>query len=178
MRRVQLRELRPEGWSENLIARAIARDQAVARRALLVVPRCHWTGHECDLLAVDRETLKLVDIEVKISRADLKADAKKDKWWSYHWSREPSPREWPPKVWRHYYALPAEVWRPELAASIPPRSGVLLLERDQRGATVRVARRAVPNKQAKPISPSDAIDLARLCGLRMWDAIAKQETRE
>jgi hypothetical protein len=166
----------PPGWSDR--ARAFARDAVVARKALLIVPRCHWTGHECDLLAIDRETLKVVDIEVKISRADLKADLKKDKWWSHHYSRPPVRRDWPPEVWRHYYAFPGELWKPELLASIPETSGLVLMYRDRvEGVTLALKRRAKPNPKAKPIGARDAIDLARLCGLRMWDALHRQETR-
>jgi hypothetical protein len=66
-------------WSERLIARAIAL-QTFKRRYLMAVPNCNWTGHECDLLVVT-DNLRIIDVEVKISRADLKADAKKEKWW-------------------------------------------------------------------------------------------------
>lgn len=69
----------PIKWSESNIARALAL-QVFARKYLVMVPNCNWTGYECDLLAVAPD-LRIVDIEVKISRADLKADAKKDKWW-------------------------------------------------------------------------------------------------
>ena len=167
-------DLRPEhGWNENWIARALAKDPYIARKGLLIVPRCTWTGYECDLLAVDRESMKVVDIEIKISRADLKADIKKDKWWSHHWSRDSVRREWPPGVWRHYYTLPAEIWKPDLLASIPEKSGVILMTRidGEQRVSLDLARRAVPDRKVKPIEARDAIDLARLCGLRMWDAL-------
>lgn len=66
-------------WSEHAIARALVR-QTFNRKYLVVVPNCNWTGHECDLLVVT-ENLRIIDVEIKISRADLKADAKKEKWW-------------------------------------------------------------------------------------------------
>jgi hypothetical protein len=178
-------------WSERLIARAIAL-QTFKRRYLVAVPNCNWTGHECDLLVVT-DNLRIIDVEVKISRADLKADAKKEKWWTRRWNwpytqgtggyaqaGPPCPdtrNVWPRKVWKHYYALPKEIWTPELEACLPsPASGILLLDRDgyprPAGDTLRVEciRRAAPNRDAEPISAAAAVDIARLASLRMWDS--------
>ncbi len=174
-------------WSERSIARALAL-QTFQRRHLVLVPNCIWTGSECDLLVVTAN-LRIIDVEVKISRADLKADAGKDKWfhsWDYKidgpWrprdEQQRRPREWPRKVWKHYYAMPRAIWTPELDASLgSSASGVLLLE--QRGGNaeivVRCERRAYPNRDAERIKPEDAVDIARLASLRMWDAYAELE---
>lgn len=167
-------------WSEKLIARAISR-QVLDRKCVVLVDNCNWTGHECDVLGVTTD-LRIIDVEVKISRADLKADAKKDKWWRrVAWGDGPSmPREWPPKVWKHYYAFPAELWHDMLFEALPsPRSGVLLLS--QRESTVmplvvKCVRRATPNKDADKISPTSAVDIARLANLRMWEAYHQLES--
>ena len=66
-------------WSEHVIAREIA-NQTLAKKCVVLVDNCNWTGYECDVLAVTTD-LRIIDVEVKISRADLKADAKKNKWW-------------------------------------------------------------------------------------------------
>ncbi|MBO1013481.1 hypothetical protein IPU70_07975 [Achromobacter sp. SD115] len=198
-------------WSETSIARALVR-QTFNRKYLVVVPNCNWTGHECDLLVVT-ENLRLIDVEIKITRSDLKADAKKEKWWHRehlgYWptvtelrhsklsndlaevrlhrkSRYKStPKDWPRKVWKHYYALPKEIWHPDLLAALPSaQSGVLLLDRDGYprpvGDSMRVecVRRATANGDAAPISPAAAVDIARLASLRMWDAYARLEQRE
>lgn len=198
-------------WSEITIARALAR-QTFNRKYLVVVPNCNWTGHECDLLVVT-EDLRIIDIEIKISRADLKADAKKEKWWrreylgqwpsvsELHHSKlsgdlvevrrhrkcryKSTPKDWPTKVWKHYYALPKEIWHPDLFEALPSaRSGVLLLGRDSYlrpvGDALRVecVRRATPNRDAAQISPTGAVDIARLASLRMWDAYARLEKGE
>ncbi|WP_026384689.1 hypothetical protein [Achromobacter xylosoxidans] len=198
-------------WSETSIARALAR-QTFNRKYLVVVPNCNWTGHECDLLAVT-ENLRIIDVEIKISRADLKADAKKEKWWRRErigswptltemrysaWENDlvlyskrksarykSTPKDWPSKVWKHYYALPKEIWHPDLLAALPStQSGVLLLDREGYprpvGADMRVEciRRATPNRDAAPISPAAAVDIARLASLRMWDAYERLEQRE
>jgi hypothetical protein len=168
-------------WSEGAIARAIAQ-QTLAKKCVVLVDNCGWTGHECDVLAVTTD-LRIIDVEIKISRSDLKADAKKDKWWKrngalYDWHTRSYPpqasvaRVWPPKVWKHYYALPAEVWDDKLFDSLPSEaSGVLLMRVQSNGLVVADChRRAKPNRDATKLTPEDAIDIARLANLRMWDA--------
>lgn len=176
-------------WSEHKIARAIAL-QTLARKCVVLVDNCNWTGHECDVLGVTTD-LRIIDVEVKISRADLKADAKKDKWWHRAvtgYTEEPSrwggvvrrpvytatALEHPRKVWKHYYALPADIWRDELLQALPsPASGVLLL-RERRSSVVPVSvecvRRATPAKDAYRLTPEQVMDIARLANLRMWEA--------
>lgn len=190
-------------WSERMIARSIAL-QTFTRRYLVAVPNCNWTGHECDLLVVT-DDLRIIDVEVKISRADLKADAKKEKWWHREFMgygpqvehhapdgrlikitqdrlSNDTRREWPPKVWKHYYALPKEIWKPELVDCLPSKSsGILILDRDgyprPSGEQMRVycERRATPDKDAKPISAGAAVDIARLASLRMWESYQEVE---
>ncbi len=174
-------------WSEHLIAGEIAR-QTLARKCVVLVDNCNWTGHECDVLAVTTD-LRVIDVEVKISRADLKADAGKDKWWHRRWGiynpvtrtydQPPgTAREWPPKVWKHYYALPADIWRDDLIAALPsPKSGVLLLKQQEGGAPVVVEcrRRATPNRDASRLTAANVMDIARLANLRMWEAYRDAE---
>ena len=179
-------------WSEPVIAAALVR-QTFQRKCLVVVPNCMWTGHECDLLCVEPR-LRIIDVEIKISRADLKADAKKDKWWrslgygGYRLSDgkyEPPPREprtWPTKVWKHYYALPASIYRQELLDALPsPASGVIKLsavrhhENSVPVVYAVVQRRAKPNPQADRLKPEQVADIARLATLRLWDALSTIE---
>lgn len=185
-------------WSEGKIARAIAL-QTLAKKCVVLVDRCNWTGHECDVLAVTTD-LRIIDVEVKISRADLKVDARKDKWWRFlsfseartaglvpdasRWDawEHRQPREWPPKVWKHYFAMPRDLWDEALFDCLPsPQSGVLLL-REQRNAStpivVECVRRATPNKDAARLTPAQAIDIARLANLRMWDAYSRSQSLE
>lgn len=171
-------------WTEFTIARAISR-QTLARKCLVLVDNCNWTGHECDVLGVTMD-LRIIDVEVKISRADLKADAKKDKWWhrvGYHWddrAKPPVALEHPVKVWKHYYALPKEIWKPELLDFLPSKSSGVLLLRNIEGANsanapvvVTCERRATPAKDAYRLMPAQVMDIARLANLRMWEAYGK-----
>lgn len=183
-------------WSEREIARAISL-QTLARKCVVLVDNCNWTGHECDVLGVTTD-LRIIDVEVKISRADLKADAKKNKWWrpltwqeredrgldrsKYNPWADRDPREHPQKVWKHYYALPKEIWKPELLDCLPSKSsGVLVLDRygfpREFGQEMRVEciRRATPNKDAARLKPESVMDIARLANLRMWEAYHRSE---
>lgn len=173
-------------WNERSIGAAIF-NQAFTRKHVVLLPNTYYTGYEADLLLVRRD-LRLVEIEIKTSRADFKADQHKDKWWRYGphvatgelhpiykyplTAASKERREWPLRVWKHYYALPKEIWTPELAAEVSPKSGILLFH--EYGDPVRIAmhvhRQAKPRKEAKPIDASEAIEVARLCNARMWTA--------
>lgn len=174
-------------WNERTIAGEIAR-QTLARKCVVLVDNCNFTGHECDVLGVT-DDLRIIDVEVKISRSDLKADAKKDKWWhrltyaeKVEAGIDPQDRdawwnagravEWPRKVWKHYYAMPAEIWKPELLECLPsPKSGVLLLsQKPGEWMRVKCERRATPNRDAERLKFDQVMHIARLANLRMWDA--------
>lgn len=164
-------------WTESVIAMEIA-CQTLEKRCLVLVDNCSWTGHECDVLAVTND-LRVIDVEVKISRADLRADAAKDKWW--HGWVDRRHRDWPPKVWKHYFAMPEDIWSDALLDDLPsPKSGVLLLRESlegERGALrVTCRRRATPNRDAEQISAKAVMEIARLANLRMWDAYRRQAT--
>ena len=57
-------------WSESLIMEKIALRFHFNCKHLMIIPRCKWTGHECDILCVTK-SLKIIDFEIKISRADF-----------------------------------------------------------------------------------------------------------
>ena len=166
-------------WSEASVGHAVMHQ--IMDRAAIVIPNCSYTGYEADLLVVTRD-MRIIDVEIKISRSDLKADMKKDKWWDRGWGGitkrwnatrpEPTLRTHPPKVWKHYYVMPAKVWDAKLFSDIPEASGVIVVSgHDKINAKVlmRVVRAAKPDRKAERITPSEALNLGRLCNLRMWD---------
>lgn len=164
-------------WTERSVAGVLARNSF--DNALCVLPNAGWaawTG-EVDLLVVP-PCLRCIDVEIKVTRGDLRADAKKEKWWRdpHLGGRRAEPLQWPANAWKHYYALPAEIWTPELLTSMAsPASGVLLVHDVEdvgryRWGRVSSARRAKPNRDAKPIGMPSLRQLARLASLRMWDA--------
>lgn len=137
------------------------------------------------------DLLNVVTELVKNMPRDFKADAAKQKWfhhWDFHidgaWhggieNRKLRPRDWPRKVWKHYYAMPKDIWKPELAEFLPSKnSGVILLSHSdtmRSGVRAAIERRATPCRDAERIGPADAVDIARLASLRMWDAFDKLE---
>jgi hypothetical protein len=160
-------------WSERTIGGALQRQ--VFNRAVLVVDNCLWTGYEADLLIVEPK-LRLIDVEIKISRADLKADFAKDKWiqsgYPYGTPYELRPRtEWPRQVWKHYYAVPEDIWNDDLLPCLgSSKSGVLLLRERKGVVNIRCHRRTTPNRDARKLTPAEVLDVARLASLRLWNA--------
>lgn len=171
-------------WSEGKIGRVLARSTFDGH--LCVLPNCTWTGHEIDMLVVSR-CLRIIDVEIKISRADLKADKHKSKWWHQPggiWSAgkyerpAPVPKAYPPRTWKHYYAMPAAIWRDDLLEHVQPVSGVLLLDVAQNEHDVphvRCIKRATPDRSAYVLTAGDVVQIARLASLRMWDAYKANE---
>lgn len=174
------------------IAHCLARN--LFKSDLVVVDRCCWPGAECDLLVVTPK-LQVIDVEVKISRSDLKADRNKSKWfrqpegWYARQERPaPTPLEWPRNVWKHYYAMPAKLWKPELAEFIHPTSGIITVDfahedagekrHEQQSARSpehwhhKVVKRAKPCRTYEPIGPKALRKIAYLASFRMWRAYA------
>lgn len=165
-------------WSASAVTSAIMHH--ILDRGVVMVPNCNWTGYEADLLVVTKD-LRLIDVEVKIDRSDLKADLGKDKWWSRHWGQKAVRRDFAPGIWKHYYAMPSKVWDDKLFDAIPSTSGVILIKEYPLTRTKVLAtlkRRPKPNRDAKKISPADCIDIARLANLRMWDHRIKMDTNK
>jgi hypothetical protein len=77
----------------------------------------------------------------------------------------------PPRVWKHYYALPSDIWKPDLADALPSQSsGVLLLKDHRHGLHITCWRQAKPARDAYRLTAEQAVNVARLASLRMWDA--------
>lgn len=174
LRKSLTQQMTPLKWSEKLIAGALVR--GVFESQVIAVPRCNWTGNECDILIVTKD-LRIIDVEIKIDRSDLKADVTKDKWWRGRYGNK-QPLDHPPKVWKHYYAMPRKVWKDDFAELLPKNSGIILLDdRPERTATYGISaflhRRPVPNRQATKISAEAVLDIARLSNLRLWAALSK-----
>ncbi|MEM1191514.1 MAG: hypothetical protein AAGI72_23485 [Pseudomonadota bacterium] len=172
-------------WTEGRIG-SLLNTHLFRRDYLVVVPNCHFASYEADLLAVSKN-LRLVDVEIKISRSDLKADAKKGKWqggdrWEFcdqekrHVRAGTWSTDWPPRIWKHYYAMPAEIWKDELFECLPSeKSGVLLLRHDGMHFICRVHRPAKPQRNAATLTNEEVVNVARLASLRMWSVIEKRE---
>jgi hypothetical protein len=162
-------------WTEGKIAGILARN--TFKNALCALPNSTWTGDEIDLLVVP-PCLRVVDVEIKVSRADLRADRNKDRWWNRIRHGPPLPIAYPRHVWKSYFAMPAEIWDDKLLADVQPVSGVLVIH-DSRGGhglngyaygRVDCVKRAKPNRSAEKLDAQALRQIARLASLRMWDS--------
>lgn len=162
-------------WTAREIARSL-HVQVFRHKHLCVVPNTYWPGSETDILVV-RTDLRLMDVEIKISRADLKADAKKDKWfdrptvWDFGKERPPSvPRTHPRRIWKHYYCIPNDIWSDDLLPLIPESSGIIMMRDAGVAPGCWLRRQAKPSKDAERITPEELADIARVQSARMWDS--------
>ena len=163
-------------WSESIIAHSLV--HYLFKRAVCCVPNTVWTGHEADLLVVT-QNLRAIDLEIKVSRSDLKADAFKGKWshtngWGAN--RVTVKRDWPIRVWKHYYVVPKDIWTLELLDSLGSKqSGVILVERLNSNVYQHdVVRKARGNPDAKKLTAEQVIDVARLASLRYWETTSRR----
>ncbi len=131
-------------------------------RVNLIVPNVYWgmNIHECDLLVVSKAGY-LTEIEIKVTRADLKSDGKK-------WHRHESDR-----IKRLFFALPD--YLENCIDMVPERAGIILVKPKPsvRGVypyspRCRELRAAKRNKAAGKISDADRYKIARLGALRIW----------
>ena len=146
-------------------------EAAVARhlnpRINLIVPNVHWgmNIHECDLLVITKAGYAW-EVEIKVTKADLKKDAEK---WHGHYDD---------RIKALFFAIPD--YLEDCIDLIPKRAGILivssgdLVSRKISGRNytwprqVKRLRDAVPNLAAQPFSDEDRYKVARLGALRIW----------
>jgi len=120
-------------------------------RVNLIVPNVSWGFfiHECDLLIVTKAGY-CYEVEIKISRADLKADAKKR-----HGHRSDRLR-------KLFFAIPGQML--SSIDLIPSHAGVFSV---WAGGYCKKEREA-QTLPAQPISESERFQVARLGTMRIW----------
>ncbi len=131
-------------------------------RQNLIVPNVFWAMnfHECDLLVVSKAGY-LTEIEIKITRADLRADAKK---WHGHNSN---------RIKRLFFALPD--YLEHCVHMVPERAGIIFVRPNAADVDpiwtprCREIRPAQRNKVAHKISDTERYKIARLGALRIWN---------
>jgi hypothetical protein len=128
-------------------------------RKNIIVPNVSWGmfNHECDLLVLSEKHFA-TEIEIKVSKADLKADFKK---WHNHRDK---------RIKYLYYAIP--YYMENCIDLIPDYAGVIIVQEDRNHAGYHVAeylRKAVANTAChSPMSDKDVMQLTRLGCLRIW----------
>lgn len=119
----------------------------------IMVPNISWgmyINHECDLLFISKSGYA-TEIEIKVSKADLKKDAQKWHKHSSSWIRE------------LYFAIPDRMNNEECINLIPEHAGIIIVKNNK----ASVIRKAKP-KNVNPITHDQAYKLLYLTQFRYW----------
>ncbi len=126
-------------------------------RRNVIIPNVWWGmgfNHECDLLVLTRSGYAY-EVEIKTSRADLKADLKKK---NGHYS---------PKIRKLYFAIPENL-KPHIDL-IPERAGILMvMQGGKYPGMIEKIREAKPQESAHRFTVEQRIKLAELGTMRIW----------
>jgi hypothetical protein len=122
----------------------------------VIVPNVSWGmfGYELDLCVLNVRSLYASEVEIKISKSDLKRDALKQ----HEHDRN---RNLIRQLW---FAMPEKIKGCE--QFVPERAGIMYV--DQKGRVIVFKQPAI-NKFARKWSYEDAFKLARLGTLRTWN---------
>ena len=122
----------------------------------LIVPNISWglNLHECDLLILT-DSGYATEVEIKISKSDLKKD--KEKLHEHSSSR----------IKKFYFAIPETIIPIEFALEhIPERAGLIVV--NSKGSCV-IKRECIPIKNPEKFNERDRLKMARLGALRIWN---------
>jgi hypothetical protein len=142
--------------TNNIYERSLGIELAVADwfgyRANLIVPNVSWglQIHECDLLVVTKSGYAY-EVEIKISKADLKKDLQKR---HQHING---------KIKRLYFAIPEKL-KNEVDL-IPERAGIIVVDTYGR---CTLFRKAINNSTARRLSDDEKYKVAWLGTMRIW----------
>lgn len=142
-----------------------------ARHFFAVVPNISWGlgMHECDLLFV-RPTGYCIEVEIKRTLSDLRADRKK-----WHGHRDQ-------RIKQLFFAVPAHF--AEEAVDIIPDGAGLFMVVQPHGKTSKTWRAellldACSRPNSKPLTAKEMLKVGRLAALRIWSLkktlIAKEQ---
>lgn len=136
-------------------------------RRNIIVPNVSWgffDKHEADMLVI-RNSGYAFEIEIKRSRADMKADFKKK-----HGHIDKKNR-----IVQLYYAFPKELL-PKVEELVPLECGIITVEKYPNSAAtgyVKIHREATRKKGAKKLTQKEQFKIARLGTLRIWSLKTK-----
>jgi len=122
-------------------------------RRCCIVPNVWWgldLNHECDLFVLTKAGYAY-EVEIKVSRVDIKADLKKR---FGHSSK---------KIRKLYFALPEKLQN--CIDLIPERAGILIV--GPKGI-VKKLREATLNPDVRKLTEKESLKLAHLGTMRIW----------
>jgi len=138
-------------------------------RQNLIVPNVSFgfdLSYEADLIVV-RPSRRAIEIEIKVSIYDLRADLKKKKF------------QYPSRFHQFYYLIPQEMekYKDEILNIINPNAGLMISKskirmHDNGYASnfkfIEIIRPAKINKNARKISDKEYLKLCELAAMRIW----------
>jgi len=143
-------------------------------RQNIIVPNVFWgwgLSHEADLIVL-RPSGYAVEVEIKVSLADIKKDNQKRR---DHWENN--------KISRVFFAIPSKLKEKALEI-IPTRYGIICVyEKEYNGKLfyeARTERNAKLNKFSRKINDIEKLKLTELGVMRIWslkDHIHKLKTK-
>jgi len=125
-------------------------------RQNIIIPNASWgiNLHECDLLII-RKSGYGIEVEIKISKSDLKADAKKGH--NHNDNR----------LSELYFAIPN--YMEDCIEYIPERAGILILTKVNYGIDLHRLRKPQVNKSRSKFNKDEMLKVAHLGAMRIWD---------
>lgn len=155
-------------WTEERVATAIAKTLFDWRRNV-VVPNLSWgmgLGFEIDL-GVLSDSDWLTEVEIKISIADLKQDAKK-----YRHRLEASPSA-ESTIRRKFFALPHEINQKRFnydrgTTPIPEGCGLIIVSGAPNGDVAKIETEAPIRQGARKLRADEREKMLRLGYIRFW----------
>lgn len=128
-----------------------------------IVPNVSWGAglHECDLLIILKSKWA-VEVEIKISKSDMKADLKKK---HNHKSI---------KIGELYYAMPKDIYE-QCKDLIPEHAGIITVDEYNRASFARCAKK---NPDARKMTDEEISGILRLGNMRTWSMRKKQLQNE
>lgn len=124
-------------------------------RRYVIVPNVSWGmfSYELDLCLLNHKSRFAVEVEIKVSKADLLRDGKKE----HNHDRNHN------LIKYLYFAMPERMRN--CIDLVPERAGILFVTTE---GQVLLERRAKPNPVAKTWTDAEAYELARLGTMRVW----------
>ena len=164
-------------WHELRVTRALVERGGVfdyGKQFVCVPNVTTFSAWEADLLVASKAGY-LTEVEVKISKADWRAD--KGKTSKFNRLGQPGGRT---KFF--YYAAPAELARQWEEIGIPAWAGVIAVEARKAESRAQgydhfstVIRPACPRPEHRKLTDKEMANLARLGALRIWDLMTRNE---
>lgn len=145
-------------------------------RRNIIVPNISWglLSHEVDLLVVRKSGIA-VEVEIKISVQDLKADFKK----SHHHIEKQN------RITEFYYAMPKDIYE-KCIDIIPKSAGIIICERyinykKESAVKATLLRKSTRIKGSRKLTSEEQFKVAKLGCMRIFslkEKIVKSKTKQ